>query len=257
MKQWVWLVVAMTALAGCTSEEEDTGPKCLENQFEDAMGNCIDHVEPAIVLTGLPEQLTRYFSVDFTWALDNGTRGTDEVVHSMDSRILASMNATVTDNTTAPDDWGTQIARQEHKDLPDEFTASLRWDEVGTLYLKGYMLIDAKHVWIDLGSIQITDVVASGNRTTVTISSGAPSLSERETTVTVGDGVTFDNQHEFIAYTLTFEGDDCPNGGSIAAGSTLDVDFVVPGSCPYTLTTAASPTIEQGDLSGKVTVGTP
>ncbi len=258
MKQWAVLMVIAIALSGCTEDEPvDPASQCdLETNYVDENDECVPHVEPSMVVNGLPESLMAYHTAEFTWDLDPGTRALDgSIVHSMDSRIKASMDDTAPTNVTGPDDWGTEIERQQHKDFPQNFTGRISWEETGHLHLYGFMLINGQNIWQDLGTVEITPVVATGNRTEVHVEGAPPALSEREVTVTVGDGVTFHNDQGF-AYDVTFDGDDCPDGGTLAAGGTFDADFLVPGSCSYTL---ASPITMagQGDLSGKVTVSTP
>jgi hypothetical protein len=256
MKTLGLLIALVMATAGCTDDGAEAGPKCdlASNFVDEVTGECLPHVEPSILTSNVPAQLQQYARATVNWNLDPGTRGNGgEVVHSMDSRIVVSMEGRILDNTTGPDDWGTLITRQQHKNLPDNFTAILSWDEPGMLYVKGYMLIDAKNVWTEIGTIEITGVTASGNRTEVSISAGQPALSEAETTVFVGDGIRFVNDHEVLEYTLAFTGSACPSGGTIAAGASLDQDFLVPASCPYTLTSQATAT-GVGDLSGRATV---
>ncbi len=255
MKQLAWLVVAAVLFSGCTgSEDPVVEPTCDEmTQYMDAMGECITHVDPTIVMEGLPASMEQFESVDFAWTLDNGTR---QAVHSMDSRILASMTDDPIGNETGPDDWGTQVVKEAHKDLPEAFNATFTWDEVGTVYLKGYMLIDAKNVWVDLGSIDVTAVSVKGERTTITASGTPAALDTDEVTITVGQGVTFQNelQYELV---LSWDCNDgtAPAGGAIAGGSSMDIDFTVVTSCDFLL---SSPLAASGNdflaLDGKVVV---
>ncbi len=258
MKQLAWLSVAAIMISGCSgAEEATTAPTCDEiANYLDAMGECIPHTEPTMIVEGLPTTIQQFSSAEFTWSLDNGTRS---AVHSMDSRILASATDLNVTNETGPDAWGTQVTVQKHKDFPDNFTAAFAWDEVELVYVKGYMLIDAVNVWVDLGTIDVTAVTSTANRTTIAISGTPPSVDKSEVSVVVGDGVTFDNG---LLYEVTLSW-VCTNGvtppaGAIAAGTTLDVDFTVLTSCSYTLNTPLSVAPQDpGQTGGKVVVSRP
>ncbi len=259
MKQLVWLLAATVMFAGCTGGDEGpTTPACDETMnYIDAEGVCTPHVEPTMIVSGLPDTVAQFTPVEFAWALDNGTR---MAVHSMDSRILVSNEDMAVTNTTGPDDWGTQVVKETHKDFPQNFTSTFVWDEVETLYVKGYMLINAVNVWVDLGTIDVAAVTATGNRTTIEISGTPPAVDANEVAITVGDGVTFDNQ---LSYEVTLSW-TCTNGvtpadGAIAAGASKNVDFTTLTSCTYTLN---SPLAASGQdplaISGKkVIVGRP
>lgn len=262
MKHAVWVLIVSAALAGCSGDDGGTAsvPKCDENQYEDAAGECVDHVEPHIMLTGLPSTVEQFRSTSFTWSLNPGTRNTaDNTVHSMDSRILAFTNATTLDNATEPPAGGVEIAKQQHKNFPDNFTAAFSWEQVGTVYLKGYMSIDG-HVWQDLATVDVTAITATGNATaTVTISSPPAAVDDNEVGVTVGNAVTFQNDAPY-AYDISFTGDGCPAAASIAADASVDFDFLVPGTCNYVLLSPLGDAHEEydpGRLTGKVTVSKP
>lgn len=252
MKRALCFLLVAAAFAGCADEggPETAAAQCQETEFEDAAGVCQPHVEPTIVLSGLPDSVQQYTKVEFRWALDNGTHGQEAPVHSMDSRILVSPSEDPVDNTTGPDAWGTEVARQQHKNFPDNFTATFSWDDVGLLHVKGYMLIDAKDVWVDLGTIDVMQVAASGQSQTVTISGPPPELQDADPTITVGDAVIFDNTDPVLSYTVTF---DCGLPDlQVSAGSASDaVVFLEPGQCGYT---ASSPL---SDLQGKIQVAKP
>lgn len=260
MKQWAILVAFAIALSGCSDDEPvDPAAGCdLEMNYLDADNNCTPHDEPEMVVNGMPDSLQAYSTAEFTWDLDPGTRGQDgEVVHSMDSRIKASLDATAPTNVTGPDDWGTEIEREQHKDFPQNFTGSISWEETGTLYVYGFMLINGQNIWQDLGTIEITPVVATGNYTDITISGFPASTSDAEPSVTVGDGIRWTNNANYDLI-ITFDGDDCPDGGALSAGSSFEADFLVPGNCAYTMSSPASGLgASQGDISGQVIISKP
>ncbi len=258
MKQLAWLFVAAILFSGCTGDDDANAlPPCDElTHYIDAMGDCVQHVEPTMVIEGLPSTVEQFAGADFGWRLDNGTR---QAVHSMDSRIRASLSNDPVTNETGPDDWGMQVTGQQHKDFPDAFNATFVSDEVGMFYLKGYMLIDAKNIWVDLGTIDVTAVSASGSRTPITASGLPPALDDSEVGITVGDGVTFDNQLQYdLTLSWTCTNGVTPEGGTVSAGSTLNVDFTMLTSCSFTLN---SPLIVTGNdpsaMNGKVVVSRP
>ena len=212
----------------------------------------------------LPDSFSAYSTVTFTWHLDNGTRGTVAVpVHSMDSRILVGTESVTVTNATGPDDWGMEVARQQHQNLPGSFEASLSWDEPATLYLKGYMLIDGENVWTDLGSVDVTLVQPTGNVTTVTIQQGPPpSLDSTETGLLVGDAIVFQNDGP-VDYTAVFTCSDGVTVGPVAVGmqaTSQQVVFLEPTSCDYTLQSALGDVGVDPDpaaLEGRVNVNAP
>ncbi len=259
MKPWPVLLLVAVALAGCSDDEPvDPASQCdPETNYLNEMDECLPHVEPSIVVTGMPETLQVYDTADFNWSLDPGTRALDgTTVHSMDSRIKASMSTDVPNNATGPDAWGTEIAREQHKDLPQNFSTSIDWEDIGTLYVYGYMLINGQNLWYDLGSIEITAVEATGEYTDVNIDNAQQS-SIAPVGITVGDGVRFNNNQQF-GYTLSFSGNGCPDGGSIGAGQSLEVDFLEPVSCDYTLNTPLNQGgTDPGRITGRVNVNTP
>lgn len=258
-----FLLVAV-ALAGCTDNNASSGePTCPpETHFRDAEGACVPHVEPRMSIEGLPAAIEQYQAVSFTWALDNGTRGAPGApVHSMDSRILLGNATEPVTNTTGPDDWGTQIAREEHQNLPGQFEASFSWEAPETLAVRGYMRIDGEHLWYDLGTLIVEPVSATGNTTTISISGTPPSLSESNVGIRIGDGVSWDNENTLYGYTIEFS---CNNGVTVdpvevpAGGSSAAVVFLELTNCDYTATTTGSGSgLTQGDLSGKLNVNKP
>lgn len=265
MKRTLWLLVAAIALAGCGDDPadsvQDTCP--AETHFVDGAGVCTAHTPATIIVEGMPSTLQQYAEAEFSWRLDNGTYSK---LHSMDNRILANTENTPTTNATEADDWGFEVAVKTHQDLPSELTGTFSSEETGTYYLRGFMEIDGENIWIDLGSIDVVPVAATGNRTAVTISAfgdaGAPALSSTSEDVTVGDGVTITNNNEAVTYTVTLSGDDCPSGpATLAPTESADFDFIVPGACTIDLTTPLSDgsdgALNQGDLSLKVNVRTP
>lgn len=259
--------LAAVALAGCSDGggSESTTPECdTATHYLDAQGVCVPHDEPRLVVEGLPDEVQQYMRYLFTWSLDNGTRGTSaDPVHSMDSRVLASEEDAPTTNQTGPDDWGTEVAREQHKNLPDgPFDGQLVWDTVGTLYLKGYMQISGQNVWQDIGTIEVVAVQPTGVVADVTIEQGPPpALSESEVGIKVGDGVKWVNENAIYGYTIEF---DCGTGPSVdpvsvAAGAESEtVVFLEPANCDFTAQTDASDAgVGEGDLSGTVNVNTP
>lgn len=260
---WIVLVVLSTALAGCSDGgDEKVDPASLCDGILQDDGTCAPHVEPRVVVEGLPDSFSAYSKVPFTWRLDNGTRGTPAVpVHSMDSRILAGTESATVTNATGPDDWGVEVAREQHQNLPGSFEATLSWDEPATLYLKGYMLIEGENVWTDLGMVDVTPVQPTGNQTTVTVSGPPPALDSTETSITVGDALVFQNDSP-VDYTAVFE---CSNGVTVAEAavgmqsSSAAIAFLEPTSCSYTLQSAlgGAGAPDPAELSGRVNVNKP
>lgn len=260
---WVTLVLLATALAGCADDDGkkvDPASQCDGILQED--GSCMAHVEPHIALEGLPDSFGAYSKVAFTWRLDNGTRGSEsEPVHSMDSRILVDVVAGAVTNETGPDDWGMEVARQEHQNLPGSFEAMLSWSEPATLYLKGFMLIEGKNVWNDLGTVDVTAVQPTGNLTTITISQGPPpALDQTETRILVGDAVVFQNDAS-LDYTAVFT---CSDGVAVPElavgmqGNSPQVVFLEPTRCTYVLQSSLSATgVDPAELSGILNVHAP
>lgn len=262
------IVLVVSALAGCSDDGEtadSTDDDCpVETHFTDSAGECVAHVEPSIQTEGLNGTLQQYSPLTFTWSLDPGTRGADNnTVHSMDSRILATPTDDAIGNDTSPDDYGTEIDKQQHKNFPDSFEATFSWDETGTVYLKGYMLISGQDVWQDIATIEVVSVTASGNVETVTITGpeagGAPAADSSEVGLKVGDGLVIANDNAFD-YEASF---DC-KGLSIdpvtvpAGDSTGTTTFLEPTNCSVTLNTPLSASgSDPGEIGFKVNVSTP
>lgn len=258
MEKWLVALLAAVALAGCSSDDAPKqSAEDLCDGYLDAEGVCQAHVEPAIVLTGLPETVSAYVTTPFAWALDNGTRGLPgEPVHSMDSRIIAFTDGTVPTNATGPD-VGTEIAKQEHKNLPDAFEGQFTWAMPGeTVTLWGYMLIDAVNTWNELLTISVIEPPATGTVHTITIEQGPPpALAEGDNDITifVGDAVDWDDQNAAYDYTITF---DCNKGESPADVTPgTQVVFTTPAACSWVAKTPLSDQAEgTGDLSGTIRV---
>lgn len=259
---WTALVVLSVSLAGCSDgggEKEDPASLC-DGIYED--GACTPHVEPRVVVEGLPDSFSAYSKATFTWRLDNGTRGTPEApVHSMDSRILVDTESATVTNTTGPDDWGVEVAREQHQNLPGSFEASLTWDEPATLYLKGYMLIGGENVWTDLGTVDVSPVQPTGNQTAIVIEQGPPpALNNTDVSITVGDHVEFVNESP-VDYTAVITCGEV-EWDPVAVGMDTSVAtpaFLVPGSCDYTLYSALGDNSVEPDplaLTGTINVNT-
>ncbi len=258
---WIALVVLATALAGCSDDTKapvDPATECDGIYADDV---CTPHVEPRITVSGLPPSIGAYSTVAFEWSIDNGTRGTaSEPVHSMDSRILVSNEAGTVSNMTGPDEWGMELAREQHQNLPGSFEASLSWETMEMLYLRGYMLIEGENVWTDLGTINITAVEPTGKVAVVSIEGVPPGLDESTVGIVVGDAFMISNGQP-TDYTAVF---DCSNGVSVpelavpASGDSDVVLFDAPTSCSYTLQPALlSGSSSPLDIDGTVNVNRP
>lgn len=253
------LVMSTMALAGC-SGDKDTGPTpeelCQGIWTGDA---CMPHIEPHVMVDGLDDQVTAYQSESFTWSLMNGTRGDpSHPVHSMDSRIVAIVDGTVPTNATEPDGVGTLIAQQEHKNLPDNFTATFTWSTVGDqVSLWGYMRIDGVHTWNQVGNVSVVAPEPTGVTKTVTFSQGPPpGASPTEMTLNLGDALNFENQNALYGYDVAFSCNQgfTVDGFNVGAGSTsAAITFLQPTGCSWTATSPLT-SAGQGDLSGRVTV---
>ena len=253
--------VAMLAVmfAGCS--DKDPGPSAeelCEGIFAD--GVCTQHTEPAVAITGLDSSVSAYLRHDFTWYLDNGTRGVapEPAVHSMDSRIVAVTDGSMPGNETLPDAFGTQVARQEHKDLPDQFTAQFSWNEVGaTVTLWGYMLIDGG-VWNLITNITIVEPPATGITQNVTFDAGPPpGASPSNLPMQLGDGIQFINENAALGYTITFGcGIDAISVDPDSTSPTVVIKR--PMTCQWEATSdLAEFGITNADLDGQFTVNVP
>lgn len=260
---WTALVFLSVSLAGCSDgggEKADPTSLC-DGIYED--GVCTPHVEPRVVVEGLPDSFSAYSKATFTWRLDNGTRGEPGApVHSMDSRILVDTEAGTVTNATGPDDWGQEVAREQHQNLPGSFQASLSWEEPATLYLKGFMLIDGENVWTDLGTVDVTEVQPTGKETTITVEQGPPpALASSGASITVGDHVVFQNDSP-VDYTavITCGGAEMAPVAVPMQASSQQVLFLVPGSCDYVLHSAFGDNGVDPDpleLTGTINVNAP
>ncbi len=258
---WVTLALLATALSGCSDDGDKPVDPALDCDGIFADGMCSPHIEPKIVVMDLPESFGAYSTVSFTWSLDNGTRGTDSVpVHSMDSRILVSNEAGTVSNMTGPDDWGMEVAREQHQNLPGTFEGSISWDAVETIYLRGYMLIDGVNTWTDLGTVDVTAPEPTGQVVLVTVGGPPAALDNSAAGMTVGDGFQIKNDQAYD-YTAVFT---CSNEVTVAelavpaSGSSDVVVFEKPTNCDYTM----QPSLLAGnatplDLEGKVNVNRP
>lgn len=239
----VGLSFLVVALAGCSGGGDD-GPSVEEQcGLDDKLwtgSECIFHTEPSIMVSGLDDSVQAHLKHAFTWKLDNGTRGGDEVVHSMDSRIMATTSGDLPTNMTEPDAFGTEIAVEAHKDLPGEFEGEFSWPEAGaSVKLWGYMLIDAKHVWNPITTVNVVSVEPNGDIRTITISGTPPAADQTSTQFLVGTGLNFQNDlpaPTVMSYTVSFT---CSNGVTIApvtvdAGATSStIDFLEPTRCDW------------------------
>lgn len=257
---WAVLVLATTALAGCSKDAPSADPAVeCDGMFAD--GVCTPHTEPFVNLTGLADTVPAYTSVAFSWSLDNGTRGTaSQPVHSMDNRIVAIDDGTVPTNTTDPrnDLPGVQLAIAEHQNLPGEFEGQFLWETPGdTVAMWGYMRIEGIHIWQHLQNVTITEVAPSTTVHTITFSGPQPAVDESNLRIAVGDAVQFSNTAPWD-YTVTFT--DCTDltVGSVAAdGTSSELVLVAPRTCNWVANTvlSAGPS-DPGELSGKVVVST-
>ncbi len=261
---WIALLLVSTVLAGCSDDGGETVDPAAECDgiYDAATGACAPHVEPSVVVEDLPDSMGAYSTVAFTWRLDNGTRGMGAApVHSMDSRIVASTDSARPTNATGPDDWGVEVAREQHQNLPGSFEGSLTWDEVGTVYLQGYMLIEGENVWTDLGSIEVTEAQPTGDTTTVNVTAGPPpAVDVSQAGLVVGDALVFDNQGP-VDYTAVFTCSDDVTVPEIAVGANGQSQafvFTMPTNCDYTLQSTLAQTGQDPlGISGQVNVNRP
>lgn len=273
---WVALLVAMTALAGCTDDgddapaaltEEDCAAQGLELGTIEAMGEdgtpttevaCVEPGPPAtLTIEDLPASVSAYTNVVFRWVLNTPS---DDEMHTMDTQVRfetgARASTTSDDELGKPDTYGENVAQMEHQNFRDgqSYEASFTPTEPGTIYFRAFALVNGENIWSPEYTLEVGPIEPTGVTHTITLSGvGLPVASSADPsslTIGLGDGVQWTTDDPAGSWTITRE--TGPDGQDIDTTSGGDeVVFLVPGSYTYNAEGTA------GSVSGTIEVQAP
>lgn len=210
---------------------------------------CPALVKPHVDFTP-PAGAVAYHPVKFTWTVSAGnyTGG-----HTMLTSIRMSHHPIGLANLTKPDDYGIELAKVAHQDLPAIGAGSYNgFTAPATVYLRAYATIRSNELpdadyWSPEYAFTIAPVAPTGNVTLVTHPAGPAvggqggTLDKTTVKLALGDAISFKNL-DAIPHTFTFAtGPVKLDAVTVAAdGTSPNLVLTVPGT--YSVHTDDKPT---------------
>lgn len=243
-------------LAGCAGDDDnDAVPNeafCEDQGLRLGQDNgtaaCVPPLPPAnLTLEGLADT-TAFVPVEFAWVLETH-KGS---AHAMMTQVRVSTESLPADNTTAPEDYGTEVAKKEHQDFESgaRYEGSFASKAEGTFHFRAYAYVDNEHLWSGEVVLEVAPVEPTGEVHDITFDAGAlvSGATPTELQVGLGDAVRFTNE-DVLARTVSFTGpSDMAAVDLEPMDSAQSGAFLVPGSYDWTSDDAGRP------ITGTITV---
>ncbi len=276
MRAWVVLLLATTALAGCSDAPErsvdgghDHGAfhTCPDGTVIDP-GAYADHHEPDFdpaskcpapdasarvtlrVDAADAASATAYQPVTLRWDVTPAGDATGV----SESQVRSSREDAAAPE--APEAYGELVAEATDREAPFEAVAEWTPVEDGVYFLRAHARVGDDVVWSDAVRVEVAPVAPTDVVHTITINTGTtePELDPADLEVVVGDAVQWQNTDPALTYAIassdgpsSFDGTADPNAPSD------DVVFLRAGTWTYTVTDA----LLGRSASGTITVTPP
>lgn len=247
------LALATMVLAGCSSKPDlytcqKTG-KVIDLKAVDGSGKkgfdpesaCPAPIPPSVAFTTLPASMTAYFPATLTWSISPGNYTSG---HSMLNQLMWShhpVNGTLGAPTTFT--TNTPLQTYAHQDVPQTFTAKVKFETPGTYYLRVYAQVrgdnladgdywtpEVKMVVNPVNATGVTDLLSHAAGPNLSGATGAFTAAKAK--VALGDALLLENK-DVMDHTFSFK-NVCSKLAAVpvkAGATSAPILMAIPGTC--------------------------